>query len=121
MEHLNSDGGHLEPISQIIERAGGAEAFIQNFFGPSRRRKWGNWIYLKRDGVLVYRRDGRTYYEVNVEDMGNSARACLDWIFQVAGKTWCTAEDCGNFLAAIRDLVNPQAHLCGGCIGLGRR
>jgi hypothetical protein len=104
---------------EMIEKAGGAENFIDRLAGlyPNGHR-WGCWQYDKPENVLAYIRDGSSLYEVDIADMTN-ARACLDWIFQVTAKTWCTALDCRDLIEAIRDLVNPQARLCSCGIGSG--
>lgn len=38
----------------------------------------------------------------------------LDCIAQVAGKVWATPDVVGNFVQALNDLLQPQAHLCSG-------
>jgi hypothetical protein len=37
----------------------------------------------------------------------------LDWIAQVANKTWATAEDLGNLVRALHELIDLQAVICG--------
>jgi hypothetical protein len=77
---------------------------------PKHGDKWGKWKFDVERLVLVYRK-GRHNYEVDVERMTNSSHT-LDWIFQVAGKSWASPEDVGQLVFAIDDLISPQANLC---------
>jgi hypothetical protein len=54
---------------------------------------------------------GRLRYDVDLEDMTTSA-ACLDWIFQVAGKGWCSDEALGQLVRQINQRLQPQQTLC---------
>jgi hypothetical protein len=49
----------------------------------------------------------------------DTSAAMLDWIFQVSNKRWCTAEDSGDLLEALRDIFSPQGRLCSGACGSG--
>jgi hypothetical protein len=71
---------------------------------------WGAWSLNHTDLTLEFERDGHSYW-CDLEDMTDSAQA-LDWIAQVAGKTWATAEDVGNLVLAINELLRPQSRLC---------
>ncbi len=85
------------------------------------RTEWGRWHFDPRLNVLQFRRSGSWFlYEIDLDRMTTSAQ-CLDWIFQVAFKTWMTAQDRSDLLEAIRDRVNPQANLCPWGIARGRR
>ena len=63
---------------------------------PKQGDKWGNWRFDAERLVLVYQK-GRHNYEVDLERMTNSSHT-LDWIFQVAGKTWASAEVLGQLV-----------------------
>ena len=43
--------------------------------------------------------------------MSSSAQV-LDWIFQMAGKSWVASQDLGDLVHALEDLIDPQANLC---------
>lgn len=75
---------------------------------PTHGDTWGNWRYDARTMVVRHR---LWNYEVDLESCTTSART-LDYIFQVASKTWATAKDLGDLVQAIDDLLDPQAHLC---------
>lgn len=76
------------------------------------RRCWGRW-HLDTNTLELIATDthGRGIYFIDLERMGTSA-AVLDWIFQVTGKTWCSRKDAGDLIAALRDILDPQARLC---------
>ena len=70
--------------------------------------KWGNWTF--DPGTLVLTHD-ETRYEVALDECTTSAKT-LDWIMQVAGKTWVSEHDLGHLVRAINSLLRPQATLC---------
>lgn len=75
---------------------------------------WGPWKYVKSNLTLVYApRDRHWHYEVDLERCNTSAQM-LDWIFQLRTKRedLVSAEDIGHFVAALDDLLNPQANIC---------
>jgi hypothetical protein len=37
----------------------------------------------------------------------------LDWVAQVHGKGWSTAQDIGDLVYALNDIFDLQRHLCG--------
>ncbi len=101
-------------------------------------RRWGTWsldaerLCLVHQGKPVDRGDGSGVtegvpryvaiigkYEVDLERIGDSA-SVLDWIFQVAGKTWASARVTKDLLNALDDVIHPQANLCSGACGSGR-
>jgi hypothetical protein len=51
------------------------------------------------------------FYEIDLEDMRTSAET-LDWIFQVAMKSWATPDIVASLITAIDELIAPQANLC---------
>ncbi|MGB7307869.1 MAG: hypothetical protein WBC67_02280 [Candidatus Acidiferrales bacterium] len=80
---------------------------------PQHGDKWGDWEYDAKYHVLALDDADGNHYEINILDFGTSA-GVLDWIFQVAGKTWVKPVQLGNLIKAIDDLVEPQANLCSG-------
>ena len=77
----------------------------------SSRTTWGCWIYHPENFTLECRDERGFIYEVDLELCRTSAEM-LDWIFQVQGKTWATAEIVKDLLDAFDDLLSPQACLC---------
>src|SRR5689334_18567187 len=75
---------------------------------PEHGDTWGNWRYHARLFVLTHVPED---YEIRLDECSTSAET-LDWIFQVANKTWMTQEDKGNLIDALQDLLHPQATLC---------
>ncbi len=57
-------------------------------------------------------------YEVNLDQCDTSA-GVLDWIAQLAGKTWVTNDDLGDLVRALDEILDFQASLCGGGKGHG--
>ncbi len=53
------------------------------------------------------------YYEIDLERCLTSAKV-LDWIFQIAGKTWATETVVAGLIHAFEDVLHPQSHLCSG-------
>lgn len=72
------------------------------------KRKYGPWTFKKRGMYLDYQ-NGRYYVDLN--DCNTSAQI-LDWICQVNGKPWATADVIKGLIDAIDDLLEPQANLC---------
>ncbi|MGI8514051.1 MAG: hypothetical protein ACR2NT_02735 [Acidimicrobiia bacterium] len=50
-------------------------------------------------------------YEVDLERCLTSAQV-LDWICQVAGKTWADDQTLAGLVRAIDDILHPQGTLC---------
>jgi len=71
--------------------------------------KWGQWEYDPKFLVLSH---GLTGYEVDLERCGTSAQT-LDWIAQISHKTWSSAEDVGQLVKAMDELLHFQSRLCG--------
>jgi hypothetical protein len=67
---------------------------------------WGPW-QLNRS-VLVLEAHG---YEVDLERCLTSG-AVLDWIVQVAGKTWADNATLAGLVRALTEVLNPQKNLC---------
>jgi hypothetical protein len=75
-------------------------------------RSWGPWKLNLKSRCLVYTTGpSHNRYECDLERMNSSAEI-LDWIIQVSH--WATPEDLGSFVEAIRDVLDPQATVCGG-------
>jgi len=73
---------------------------------------FGGWRLDRRTLCLVlYDERGRWIYEVDIEDCRTSA-AVLDWICQVAGKTWATDKILAGLVHALDYCLDPQATLC---------
>jgi hypothetical protein len=58
-------------------------------------------------------------YEVDLERISDSA-SMLDWISQIAKKTWATARVTRDLLNALEDVFHLQKNLCGGAMGGGK-
>ncbi len=78
--------------------------------GDGTRPEWGPWRYERQNLTLVLREES-CRYEVDLERCTSSAET-LDWIMQVASKTWATPEGIAGLVHALRDLLQPQATLC---------
>src|SRR6266536_218134 len=61
-------------------------------------RSLKHWRYDSKRVVLVHQ--GRGAYEVDPETITDSAEA-LDWLAQIAHKTWSTAECIGELVIAL--------------------
>jgi len=71
---------------------------------------WGPWEYKATSLVLDYK-NGQ--YEVDLERCNSSAEI-LDWIVQVAGKSFITEADLGHLIRALDDLAcSLQSKVCG--------
>lgn len=76
------------------------------------RRQWGPWRLDTQVWELLYiDGHGRSRYPLDLERVTSSA-AALDWIVQLAKKTWCSAEDVGDLVKALDDIFDMQASLC---------
>ena len=101
-------------------------------------RKWGSWsldaerMCLVLEGTRADRGDGSGVtqgvprytaivgrYEIDLERISDAA-SMLDWIFQIAKKTWATAKVTRDLLNALDDVIHPQKHLCDGAMGSAR-
>lgn len=73
-----------------------------------QRARWGDWRYNPNSFTLTYLPHG---YEVNLEECTDSAHV-LDWIAQIASKTWGT-KAVGSFVLALNELLYLQHNVCG--------
>lgn len=72
--------------------------------------EWGPWRLNQQNYTLIERRYG---YEVDLERCLTS-EAVLDWICQIAGKTWPDYSWVSGLVYAFDDLLHPQGTMCGG-------
>jgi len=72
------------------------------------RTTWGKWG-LHDNRFLVYAPND---YYVDLHECVDSA-SFLDWLVQLSGKTWATAEDLGDLLRAFDDIFHLQQTVCG--------
>jgi len=64
------------------------------------------------EGLLVLVADHPEYaYEVALEECASSAEM-LDWIMQVANKTWADDEVVAGLVRALNEVLRPQGTLC---------
>lgn len=73
---------------------------------------WGPW----RLNASTYVLDLPERYEVDLERCLDSAQV-LDWVVQVAGKTWATPEVVAGLVRALDDVLYPQSTICGSGVG----
>lgn len=73
---------------------------------PAPRLSWGDWRFDPIGHTLAC--DG---YEIDLEEIKSSA-AILDWLFQVAGKSWATPQVLADLVEALDEVLDPQANFC---------
>ena len=71
---------------------------------------WGPWV-LARESLELYAGQSPFGYGVDLERCLTSGEM-LDWIMQVARKSWASHEMIGQLVEALNDLLNPQGTLC---------
>ncbi len=72
--------------------------------------RWGNWHYVPDHGTgtLEHRYPaGGSVYEVDLATCDTGAEV-LDWILQIDGKSWASAEDVGYLVRALSDILSIQ-------------
>jgi len=85
------------------------------------RHKWGSWMFNRQNLTLQHFMEGHIGnegfidYEVDLEECIH-APSILDWILQIANKTWITADDIGNLVLALNQLAKYglQGMVCPG-------
>jgi hypothetical protein len=90
--------------------AGARWAAVSTHIEPEKRE----WV-LSRKTHELYLGDPQTggwMYAVNLDECNTSA-GVLDWIAQVAEKTWATNDDLANLVRALHDILDFQTSLCG--------
>ena len=77
---------------------------------PSRggRRTIRVWVFDPEALTLTHRKEG---YEVDLEELNSSAEM-LDWIVQIAKKTWVDASTLAEFVWALDEIFDIQANVC---------
>jgi hypothetical protein len=107
---------YSEPTKRDFERllepgpAGTEDSGLREFLDMEpERQDWGPWTHdPERDVLDLQDDDGRRLYEVDVEDARRSSAEALDWIVQVAGKTWATDRIVAGLVRALDDLIGFQ-------------
>lgn len=94
---------------------------------PPGRGDWGPWIldpkyrclFIPIDPAGDLRDVDNCEYYIDLETCLNPA-AVLDWLAQIAGKTWANDAVLAGLLRAFDDVIHLQGNLCGmgqaGCI-----
>lgn len=73
---------------------------------------WGRWRYNPSNLCLeLYDDRDEVEYQVDLERCTTSAQT-LDWICQVAEKTWADDAVIAGLVRGLDDLLHPQATLC---------
>jgi hypothetical protein len=78
---------------------------------PSGRSDWGPWSLDRKVRVLYVTEPSGYRYEVDLDRCLSSAEV-LDWVCQIAGKTWADDATLAGLVRAIDDVLVPQANLC---------
>ena len=82
---------------------------------PKMYNLWGldrQHMTLTLKQGLIGREERRVpQYEIDLNRCRTSAMV-LDWIMQVAGKSWVTKEMLGDLVLAFNQILRPQANLC---------
>jgi hypothetical protein len=73
-------------------------------------RDFGGWRLHRRSGCLVLHRSPDDY-DIPLDRCRTSA-AVLDWIFQIAEKSWATPRIIAGLIHALDYYLYPQATLC---------
>ena len=86
------------------------------------RGSWGPW-HLDRAQRTLWTSAGGYRYDIDLDSCTSSAQV-LDWICQIAAKTWGRTEAMHNAVTAglvnaLADVLHPQANLCSD--GYGKR
>ncbi len=108
--HYDPSGPLTMTVAELLEDY----AEVPLFHG----RQWGDWQLDTERLTLDYKPDGVWRYEIDLERVRDSA-SLLDWIFQIAGKSWATPKVTRDLLRALDDIFEPQANLCS--VGMGKK
>lgn len=83
--------------------------------------QWGPWKFEQATRRLaLYGEGDRWRYEIDLERC-KTAVEILDWLAQVAGKSWATPDMLGWLLLALNELLSLQGNYCGCGIERGPR
>jgi hypothetical protein len=74
----------------------------------------GPWTFLP-DVCIVEHTNG---YYIDISDLSSAAQI-LDWVIQLADKTWCSHEDIGRLVRLLNSILKIQGNYCPG--GADRR
>jgi hypothetical protein len=77
-------------------------------------RRFGEWSYDPADLTLTHAGG----YDIDLERCSTSAEM-LDWIFQIASKTWCSPITLAGLVRAFDELLHPQGYLCSSGVERG--
>lgn len=75
---------------------------------PPRRGDWGPWLLDEAQKVLHLEDDA---YWIDLQTCLTPA-ATLDWVMQLAGKSWADDRVLAGLVRAFDDILHPQANLC---------
>lgn len=72
----------------------------------------GTWTFMPRVGTIEYvLGNGNCLYQIDLEYCRTSAQV-LDWIMQVALKTWATDRTVAGLVRMLDKILDPQSRLC---------
>lgn len=71
----------------------------------------GVWKFNKRLNTLTIHVHGAYNYEIDLDTCTRSAKV-LDWIAQIANKSWTTPEIIGDLVLAMDENLHLQANIC---------
>lgn len=84
-------------------------------------QRWGEWTLRLTHGYVLLQNE---WYEVDLTEIrdhvrsdkhtGHACASALDWICQVAKKTWATNDTIGNLVRAMNELLDCQSTMCSG-------
>ena len=77
---------------------------------PRNPDLWGGWGANFKRGTLYHAAED---YEIDLDEC-LTAGGVLDWLMQVAGKTWATPEVLAGLVHLVDRLVDPQGTVCRG-------
>jgi hypothetical protein len=100
----------LETCAELCQRAAIEER-------RERRRLNRIWHHDSRHRTITYR---PLQYEIDLDRCTTSA-AVLDWICQIANKTWATDTVLAALVRQLNALLEPQANLCSFGVECGDR
>jgi hypothetical protein len=109
--------------SRIDSRTAEATVLRLDDISPRLHRGgWGPW-HLDRAQRTLWTDAGGYRYDIDLDSCTSSAQV-LDWICQIAAKTWGGTEARHNAITAglvhaLTDVLHPQANLCSD--GYGKR
>ena len=102
VKYMHREIGGIGSLSEMVDE-------VVNEQRPKHGDNWGRWKLNGYGGSWSVDLEG---YCIRLDDITSNAKM-NDWIFQMAGKSWVTADDLGNLIYAFDDLFSPQEHLCG--------